>query len=127
MTEYYQGLADDGTKFNARARAFLQDKGVQLKGNGGGGGGSDEGGDEDGGSSGGGSGGGGGNSNAAGYKPIGPSGVRNAVNLEALQTRIHERPLYMQAQADLMHANIFGDTWSWNSGPTWNSGRDDDD
>ena len=89
MTEYYQGLADDGTKFNARARAFLQDKGVQLKGNGGGGGGSDEGGDEDGGSSGGGSGGGGSNNNAAGYKPVGPSGVRNAVNLEALQTRIH--------------------------------------
>ena len=128
MTEYYQGLADDGTKFNARAQAFLQKKGVQLKGNGGGGG-SDEGGsDEDSGGGGEETGGGGGNSSKkAGYKPVGPSGIRNAVNLEALQTRIHERPLYGQAKADLMHANIFGDTWSWNGGPSWNPGRDGDD
>ena len=128
MTEYYQGLADNGTKFNKRAQDFLTAKGVQLKANGGGGGGggSEE---DDGGDSGdGGNGGdGGGGTKQAGYKPVGPSGVRNAVNLEALQTRIHERPLYMQAQADLTHANIFGDTWSWNSSPSWNSGRDNDD
>ena len=38
MTEYYQGLADDGTKFNSRAREFLKNKGVTFGGEGGGGG-----------------------------------------------------------------------------------------
>ena len=37
MTEYYQGLADDGTKFNNRARDFLTKKGVTFGGEGGGG------------------------------------------------------------------------------------------
>ena len=53
MTEYYQGLADSGTKFNQRARDFLNAKGVTLGGGGSGGGGDDSGGGDDGGGGGG--------------------------------------------------------------------------
>ena len=37
MTDYYQGLADDGTKFNQRARDYLKKKGVTFGGGGDGG------------------------------------------------------------------------------------------
>ena len=36
MTEYFQGLADGGTKFNKRATDFLTNKGVTFGGSGGG-------------------------------------------------------------------------------------------
>jgi len=42
MAEYYQGLADDGTKFNARAQKFLSDRHGVTFGGSGTGGGSDE-------------------------------------------------------------------------------------
>ena len=53
MTEYYQGLADSGTKFNQRARDFLSAKGVTLGGGGSGGGDDDSSGGDDGSGSGG--------------------------------------------------------------------------
>lgn len=37
MTEYFQGLADNGSTFNKRARSFLEGKGVTFGGSGGGG------------------------------------------------------------------------------------------
>ena len=46
MTEYFQGLANDGTKFNSRARDFLAKKGVTFGGESGGDGGEDDPGDE---------------------------------------------------------------------------------
>ena len=42
MTDYYQGLADEGTKFNQRARDFLSAKGVTFGGGGGGGSGDED-------------------------------------------------------------------------------------
>ena len=42
MAEYYQGLADGGTKFNAKAMSFLSDRHGVTFGNGGGGGGNEE-------------------------------------------------------------------------------------
>ena len=36
MTSYFQGLADEGSQFNKRARAFLESKGVTFGGDGGG-------------------------------------------------------------------------------------------
>ena len=47
----------------------------------------------------------------------------NPVDFKALDQRIHDRPLYMQAQADLKHGELFGDTWSWDSAPEWNIER----
>ena len=42
MTSYFQGLADEGSQFNKRARSFLESKGVTFGGDGGG---DDDGGD----------------------------------------------------------------------------------
>lgn len=47
----------------------------------------------------------------------------NPVNFKALDQRIHDRPLYMQAKADIKHSETFGDTWSWDSAPKWNTER----
>ena len=40
--DYFQGLVNDGAKFNKRARSYLTDKGVSFGGGGGGGRGDDE-------------------------------------------------------------------------------------
>ena len=47
----------------------------------------------------------------------------NPVDFKALDQRIHDRPLYMQAKADIKHSETFGDTWSWDSAPKWNLDR----
>jgi hypothetical protein len=47
----------------------------------------------------------------------------NPVDFKALDQRIHDRPLYSQAQADIKHSETFGDTWSWDSAPNWNTDR----
>jgi hypothetical protein len=47
----------------------------------------------------------------------------NPVDFKALDQRTHDRPLYMQAQADIKHSEIFGDTWSWQSPPKWDGSR----
>ena len=47
----------------------------------------------------------------------------NPVDFKALDQRIHDRPLYSQAQADIKHSETFGDTWSWDSAPKWNTDR----
>ena len=56
-------------------------------------------------------------------RAVAKAAAANPVNFKALDQRIHDRPLYMQAQADIKHSQIFGDTWSWDSAPTWNTER----
>jgi len=100
--------------------------------------GDSEGGSGDGSGSSGGSGGSnssGGSGDNAGAAPAGPQGTtfaqqainaaakNNPVNFKALDQRIHDRPLYMQAKADIKHSETFGDTWSWDSAPDWNIER----
>lgn len=137
MTEYFQGQADDGTKFNKRAKAFLKAKGVQLNNGGGNGGGGDDGtggdGGTGGGTGGGGGGGTGGGSAGNGYGKNGQTHAQNAIDAAAknnpvdkaaLSQKIHDRPLYMQAQSDLMTSQIFGDIWSSNfKFSDWNTER----
>lgn len=56
-------------------------------------------------------------------KAIQAAANSNPVDFKALDQRIHDRPLYSQAQADIKHSEVFGDTWSWDSAPSWNLDR----
>ena len=56
-------------------------------------------------------------------KAIEAAAKSNPVNFKALDQRIHDRPLYTQAKADIKHSETFGDTWSWDSAPKWNMDR----
>lgn len=56
-------------------------------------------------------------------KAVKAAAARNPVDFKALDQRIHDRPLYSQAQADIKHAETFGDTWSWDSAPKWETDR----
>ena len=56
-------------------------------------------------------------------KAVDAAAQRNPVDFKALDQRIHDRPLYTQAQADIKHSETFGDTWSWDSAPKWNTER----
>ena len=56
-------------------------------------------------------------------KAIADAKGTNPVDFKALDQRIHDRPLYTQAKADIKHSETFGDTWSWDSAPKWNTER----
>ena len=56
-------------------------------------------------------------------KAIAAAKGTNPVDFKALDQRIHDRPLYTQAKADIKHSETFGDTWSWDSAPKWNTER----
>ena len=56
-------------------------------------------------------------------KAIDAAAKSNPVDFKALDQRIHDRPLYTQAMADIKHSETFGDTWSWDSAPKWNMDR----
>jgi len=125
----YEQLQDSGQKFNGKAQAFLDKKygslnsgGGNGNNNGGGSSGNNNGGSGNGGGNGGGnSGGGNGNMSHADNAIAGAKEVEN-IDFGKLERSIHERPLYMQAQSDMMASNIFGDMWSSGYGGTWSRG-----
>ena len=130
----YQQLQDSGQKFNGKAQAFLDKKYGSL--NSGGGNGSNNGGgnsgNNNGGSGNGGGNGGGNGNNAMSHADRAIQGGKDVENIDfgKLERSIHERPLYMQAQSDIMSSRLFGDMWSSGYGGTWSRGsgsRDNND
>lgn len=126
----YQQLQDSGQKFNGKAQAFLDKKYGSLNsggGNGnnnnGGNSGNNNGGSGNGGGTGGSTGGGNGN-NAMSHADRAIQGGKDVENIDfgKLEKSIHERPLYMQAQSDIMSSRLFGDMWSSGYGGTWSRG-----
>jgi len=125
--EDYKQLQNSGQKFNGGAQAFLDKKYGSL--NSGGGNGSNNGGGGNGSNNGGGSsgnnnGGEGNGNNAMSHADKAIAGGQEVENIDfgKLEKSIHERPLYMQAQSDMLSSNIFGDMWSSGYGGTWSRG-----
>ncbi len=138
MASYYQDLADKGTKFNGKAQEFLtKQHGVSFnKAGGNNGGGNSGGGNSGGGNNGGGGGNNGGGNNGGGNSQMSHAdraiqGAKDVENIDfgKLEKSIHERPLYMQAQADINKSRMWGDMWSEGYGYNFSRGnrdRDDD-
>ncbi len=124
----YQGMLDSGQKFNGKAQAFLDKKFGEMNANSGGGNGGGSGSDSDNdngsGSGNGGGNGGGNNNNGMSHADRAIQGAKDVENIDfgKLEKSIHERPLYMQAQSDIMSSRLFGDMWSSGYGGTWSRG-----
>ena len=118
----YQEMLDSGQKFNGKAQAFLDKKFGSMQSNAGGNGNNDgNNGGNGGGNGGGGNGGGNNNMSHADRAIQGGKDVEN-IDFGKLEKSIHERPLYMQAQSDIMSSRLFGDMWSSGYGGTWSRG-----